>query len=177
MHLEGSPPHTRGAEADSEANGGTAGITPAYAGSSKSMMQVSRSGRDHPRIRGEQKGLSTAFQRHPGSPPHTRGAGTGELKKPHWHRITPAYAGSSDRVPWGQHYVWDHPRMRGEQYKCSSCVCVYGGITPACAGSSTLTGYHINTHRDHPRMRGEQLYVVIVSSLPMGSPPHARGAD
>ena len=48
-------------------------------------------------------------------------------------------------------------------------------ITPACAGKrhqhTALKVYE----RDHPRLRGEKQPIPAVTSLPMGSPPLARG--
>ena len=49
----GSSPHTRGARCYRYQLDFTAGIIPAYAGSTLSVAMASRSYRDHPRIRGE----------------------------------------------------------------------------------------------------------------------------
>ena len=51
--FEGSSPHTRGAHSRSDPLGGTRGIIPAYAGSTRVVTSNRSASSDHPRIRGE----------------------------------------------------------------------------------------------------------------------------
>ena len=93
--VSGSSPHTRGALSTSNILRFTAGIIPAYAGSTKSMISVARVPRDHPRIRGEHtlKRSTPILTR--GSSPHTRGALLIAKSLYRLVRIIPAYAGST----------------------------------------------------------------------------------
>ena len=70
----GSPPHTRGAVALIISLVVTCRITPAYAGSSHSILRLQWYRPDHPRIRGEQFVQDDDVAIVSGSPPHTRGA-------------------------------------------------------------------------------------------------------
>ena len=160
------------------------------------MMQVSRSGRDHPRMRGEQNSSCQVSPQAGGSPPHARGAVSSISNPVSGARITPACAGSS-RFPCADRGSgWDHPRMRGEQTGATVYLQPWSGspphargavaqtavplpwygITPACAGSSSSSYPDVMLNWDHPRMRGEQVFVHNLSFEFQGSPPHARGA-
>ena len=71
------------------------GITPAYAGKSKSgEMTVSHSG-DHPRLCGEKFVKRFLLIKNIGSPPPMRGKVQNLSKRIRTNRITPAYAGKS----------------------------------------------------------------------------------
>ena len=91
----GSPPHTRGADRKNLWSVGVSRITPAYAGSRITASRSYPSGRDHPRIRGEQSSACSISSSVMGSPPHTRGAARLSAGGPGFSGITPAYAGSS----------------------------------------------------------------------------------
>ena len=71
------------------------GITPAYAGKSKSHRSKEERGKDHPRVCGEKilEKLDEIY--HAGSPPRMRGKVTGNMEFDADTRITPAYAGKS----------------------------------------------------------------------------------
>ena len=90
--------------------------------------------------------------------------------------IIPACAGNSDRSLRGFVSERDHPRVCGEQEKCSSHHANHQGssprvrgtaltgtidapidrIIPACAGNSGVDGEHRWIEWDHPRVCGEQ---------------------
>ena len=70
----GSSPHTRGALTGVVFAYPTSRIIPAYAGSTHFSFPFSRSGADHPRIRGEHTTTRYAAHKVAGSSPHTRGA-------------------------------------------------------------------------------------------------------
>ena len=110
-------------------------------------------------------------------------------------RITPACAGKTMRRRLGWRRLWDHPRMRGEDYLpvgdgvgdvgspphargrhgCVFGFVVFFGITPACAGKTAASVLLTHASWDHPRMRGEDLGSRRRRAWPAGSPPHARG--
>ena len=71
------------------------GIIPAYAGSTFHCADLIVGGEDHPRIRGEHRGVAAQVQHLVGSSPHTRGALHELPRGGDAHRIIPAYAGST----------------------------------------------------------------------------------
>ena len=68
------------------------------------------------------------------------------------------------------------PRARGKG-RASVDERAADGITPACAGKSHSSAALIFSIRDHPRVRGEKPIGDFTVSLPLGSPPRARGKD
>ena len=72
--LEGSSPHTRGAQVLGDNLRVHLGIIPAYAGSTCRPRPRWRRRWDHPRIRGEHGLCNLGPEATPGSSPHTRGA-------------------------------------------------------------------------------------------------------
>ena len=90
------------------------GITPAYAGNTRSLGKLARRLQDHPRLRGEHliNNYKTTFFL--GSPPPTRGTLNSELKEIKKIGITPAYAGNTGSTYRQAKEVEDHPRLRGE---------------------------------------------------------------
>ena len=93
----GSSPHTRGAPRPLAPSPLGSRIIPAYAGSTRFHANHVRMGGDHPRIRGEHFGSTTAPRPAPGSSPHTRGALDYRDRLMTLNRIIPAYAGSTCR--------------------------------------------------------------------------------
>ena len=110
-------------------------------------------------------------------------------------RITPAYAGKSERSAGPSLWTQDHPRVCGEKFLSGFGISTLMGspprmrgkvsfadltktafgITPAYAGksperpgTSALTG-------DHPRVCGEKIASWTVCNVSMGSPPRMRG--
>ncbi len=192
----GSPPRAWGAGAGAHGRRARPGITPACAGSRAPSGRASASGRDHPRVRGEQGTAEGGPGVPGGSPPRARGAGQGDVPADHRHGITPACAGSRPSPPTRRTPVADHPRVRGEQSSTRRAIQSYmgspprargavrrpvrgaggGGITPACAGSSPGCATPPRRASDHPRVRGEQFLVLSALAGIAGSPPRARGA-
>ena len=70
--------------------------------------------KDHPRLRGEHKGLPQTLHRHPGSPPLTRGTPVPLFRTILLSGITPAYAGNTYANGSIPRIRRDHPRLRGE---------------------------------------------------------------
>ena len=153
---QGSPPRMRGKVVRRSGRRLRLGITPAYAGKSRSQPRLPCTGKDHPRMCGEKNMCLSVRPIRTGSPPRVRGKDV----LPHgltltvW--ITPAYAGKSDRCGTSPEMPWDHPRVCGEKYCLpaqkppvegspprvrgkvleESTDLYHLGITLACAGKS-----------------------------------------
>ena len=193
----GSPPLARGTVDDGCAIVAQCGITPACAGNSYVCIIDAITGRDHPRLRGEQSSVDMPRMRREGSPPLARG--TVRISSPSCmvYGITPACAGNRSSESYVRVRNRDHPRLRGEQYagvenagkwmgspplaRGTEGVSAHASrrrrITPACAGNSAACTACISLGRDHPRLRGEQLRYEWKWGQDVGSPPLARGTD
>ena len=91
----GSPPLTRELHIYGKRNFDCSRITPAYAGTTKSVNNVQVTGQDHPRLRGNYAvTLFTAIV-NAGSPPLTRELLVAIAVCATVFRITPAYAGTT----------------------------------------------------------------------------------
>ena len=172
----GSPPRMRGKADGFGQTDELSGITPAYAGKSRSLNWTSSTAWDHPRVCGEKP---KAFQRcHPatGSPPRMRG----KVKRRGFLtvavRITPAYAGKRAACRGRQCRWWDHPRVCGEKRPDNTTGSStpgspprmrgkgggrflnrnVQGITPAYAGKRGFDVVHVPVLWDHPRVCGEK---------------------
>ena len=172
----GSSPHTRGARLREAPRGGRRWIIPAYAGSTRFWQFLATRSRDHPRIRGEHRAVSTRGWRKAGSSPHTRGA----LRQAHgalgFPRIIPAYAGST-RSPCRRTTgsAGSSPHTRGAQ-EARRPRRRESRIIPAYAGSTWRTVKLWSGKRDHPRIRGEHTTTRYNAHKVAGSSPHTRGA-
>ena len=191
----GSPPRVRGTANVAPVVRENGGITPACAGNRTITWNGCARVSDHPRVCGEQSPISMAFCVGMGSPPRVRGTAESNAIGVFQRGITPACAGN--RCPHGaiKRFIWDHPRVCGEQAVslalsispsgspprvrgtanidslCVSCT----GITPACAGNSFLQylcGFIVG---DHPRVCGEQSPHPRRCHRGLGSPPRVRG--
>ena len=175
MRISGSPPHARGRRG--------------FVG------QRDENSEDHPRMRGEDPPVPGLRYPPTPSPPHARGRPVLLRLCESNCRITPACAGKTKKSPKKDSKSPDHPRMRGEDRRCSFADFLTLGspphargrpwkhegrferarITPACAGKTN--GHSLSTFRarDHPRMRGEDPCAPADERAFGGSPPHARG--
>ena len=95
---EGSPPRMRGKAVQLQRADLPPGITPAYAGKRPSMTWPGTWPRDHPRVCGEKSPLSKESVLEWGSPPRMRGKVRSKRYFRSGYRITPAYAGKSERA-------------------------------------------------------------------------------
>ena len=95
----GSPPPTRGTRNRVITLPGFLGITPAYAGNTRTYSYFYIFSRDHPRLRGEHYDLDQNTGVYPGSPPPTRGTQEWNISQFVGYRITPAYAGNTESLP------------------------------------------------------------------------------
>ena len=113
--VRGPSPQARGADILNVKMKDWGRTLPASAGSSARPRPSSRCGRDHPRTRGEQYGLSGSPRPCPGPSPHARGAGGDPHVCPVAAGTIPARAGSSHKGRSAIRLRRDHPRTRGEQ--------------------------------------------------------------
>ena len=172
----GSPPRMRGKDVGGRVRIFGEGITPAYAGKSRTLQLFTIGSRDHPRVCGEKSLGYLVFRRYLGSPPRMRGKARFEVIVLCLIGITPAYAGKSTTgsavrfcggdhprvcgeklgVPWIQAAgVGSPPRMRGKAL-CRVLLTVHTGITPAYAGKSKITSTNSRRRKGSPpRMRGK----------------------
>ena len=111
----GSPPQVRGKASASTFMGRTCRITPAGAGKSRICGAVRCQRGDHPRRCGEKKKSPQTPMESRGSPPRVRGKVHIRRRASYIHRITPAGAGKSSRLPMQICNFWDHPRRCGEK--------------------------------------------------------------
>ena len=174
--LYGSSPHTRGALAGFDAEGGPERIIPAYAGSTVAAEWRPRTLSDHPRIRGEHPSRSAPPHGRRGSSPHTRGARSGALLLGRVDGIIPAYAGSTPRAALLREGPEDHPRIRGEHRKLAARGGEKVGSSPHTRGARLHECELLRGNADHPRIRGEHPGGHFHVLWRRGSSPHTRGA-
>ena len=132
----GSPPRVRGKAVLRVALCIGVGITPAYAGKSRTGLYGNTGGRDHPRVCGEKKFTFDAGKLIPGSPPRMRGKA---LQLPLCildMRITPAYAGKSNTFLCKGLTARDHPRVCGEKGLIKVSACGREGSPPRMRGKA-----------------------------------------
>ena len=151
---------------------------------------------DHPRIRGEHSSRKMTQASRAGSSPHTRGALVVFSLDPRFHRIIPAYAGSTVEPSEMLTAQKDHPRIRGEHGPILSDLDRLRGSSPHTRGARGAAGHHPADPRiipayagstrasgpawpappDHPRIRGEHARKCSSIRSGAGSSPHTRGA-
>ena len=172
----GSPPRWRGKATFSGRSDPGVGITPAWAGKSRSGVTMDLISRDHPRVGGEKARSFLASLAVSGSPPRGRGKVLLRILRVSGVGITPAWAGKRGFCNYDYYYFRDHPRVGGEKI-----VSVYyhtrawgspprgrgkagqlpagaarQGITPAWAGKSAFLFRRSPLRWDHPRVGGEK---------------------
>ena len=173
------------------------GITPACAGKRRRSSGPRGSPRNHPRVCGEKPFLFYGGSSDSGSPPRMRGKAVPAALPDISHRITPAYAGKSEKqVPFLPSYQ-DHPRVCGEKTQPRPRRMTPTGspprmrgketsgtrllqrfrITPAYAGKRRRSTGRAAGRGDHPRVCGEKMYDYGNNTAQFGSPPRVRGKD
>ena len=93
--IAGSPPRVRGKGPVRRRDGAGMGITPAYAGKSRSCPPCRLPRMDHPRVCGEKDSLHLVAGAEKGSPPRVRGKVADCGNYTALIGITPAYAGKN----------------------------------------------------------------------------------
>ena len=151
------------------------GITPAYAGKSGSWSSWSTLLWDHPRVCGEKPDRILWEHWKEGSPPRMRGKALAFRSYSLAVRITPAYAGKSNRGAAVRPYIQDHPRVCGEKLSVLTNLKACTWITPAYAGKSLCALPCVVCPGDHPRVCGEKSPLLMLRKKNWGSPPRMRG--
>ena len=133
------------------------GITPAYAGKSGSWSSWSTLLWDHPRVCGEKPDRILWEHWKEGSPPRMRGKALAFRSYSLAVRITPAYAGKSNRGAAVRPYIQDHPRVCGEKQN----ICVLRGVDegspPRMRGKATIQAINTASFRITPAYAGKRL--------------------
>ncbi len=195
LRRSGPPPLARGTPRAHRGSPTRNRTTPARAGNTSRLRTVWSNCADHPRSRGEHRGLRGGRNARPGPPPLARGtpeAGEhGDLPG----RTTPARAGNTHTAPYRAPTTPDHPRSRGEHQESAPTSSEVVGPPPLARGTphpAQARDRHVrttparagNTRRDpeapqqtadHPRSRGEHRLSQFVRGGSTGPPPLARG--
>ena len=191
----GSPPRWRGKATFSGRSDPGVGITPAWAGKSRSGVTMDLISRDHPRVGGEKARSFLASLAVSGSPPRGRGKVLLRILRVSGVGITPAWAGKRGFCNYDYYYFRDHPRVGGEKivsvyYHTRAwgspprgrgkgiyprpLLCLYR-ITPAWAGKRLSIKFVKALDKDHPRVGGEKRKMLGQRFRLKGSPPRGRG--
>ena len=118
----GSSPRARGAPCPPPRGHTTAGIIPACAGSTLPVRPTTPGSWDHPRVRGEHSVNREEGMPDRGSSPRARGAPSRRIRSFQPGGIIPACAGSTANRKRRSRTFGDHPRVRGEHIRRSSCT-------------------------------------------------------
>ena len=116
--VSGSSPPARGAPKHTLASSVSLGIIPACAGSTSNVPRSRWVTRDHPLLRGEHASEDVPSSMKSGSSPPARGALIADDRPHRCSGIIPACAGSTGDAQRSPASGWDHPRLRGEHYRC-----------------------------------------------------------
>ena len=92
----------------------TSGITPAYAGKTPAKNKLKLFWKDHPRVCGKDRPRTIACGNCVGSPPRMRERRIRANSIQNRRRITPAYAGKTERKTGRPARLVDHPRVCGK---------------------------------------------------------------
>ena len=191
----GSPPRARGRLSVWVWRLDRRGLTPACAGTSRTVRISPALSRAHPRVRGDIVGARLRPRVDRGSPPRARGHPPATNHTPRRRGLTPACAGTSSPTTSAIIGGRAHPRVRGDiDWPAVIAASLMGspprarghldpqvgdrvqcGLTPACAGTSWSASPAAGETRAHPRVRGDIRTVSDGSSAGWGSPPRARG--
>ena len=117
----GSPPRMRGRRARGVVYCCLGGLTPAYAGKTGRSSRASWTARAHPRVCGEDVGDLLVAGVVAGSPPRMRGRLLLRLRPVRHPRLTPAYAGKTQKGARPMTALTAHPRVCGEDRRSSGC--------------------------------------------------------
>ena len=152
----GSPPRVRGKAAQSLGGTGKDGITPACAGKSRSMTDLSVASQDHPRVCGEKQLVAVSPKQKRGSPPRVRGKVppvshiVGQLG------ITPACAGKRRETTARTCAPRDHPRVCGEKLVLDAQHGLLEGSPPRVRGKGPCKDFYPPLRRITPACAGKR---------------------
>ena len=115
---------------------GCPGITPAYAGKRRVVLDYNAVRWDHPRVCGEKRKDTLDYYYPQGSPPRMRGKAARPPRSSGPGGITPAYAGKSRTRPRCCPAAWDHPRVCGEKLRAYAKIWNEWGSPPRMRGKA-----------------------------------------
>ena len=171
----GSPPQVRGKLRFFFFQFAQFRITPAGAGKTAIVADVSARRQDHPRRCGE----NACFLILPivllGSPPQVRGKRTHVFLAVNISRITPAGAGKTKKLQFAADGMEDHPRRCGENRTATASHFAETGSPPQVRGKRCNNNDDFSGSMDHPRRCGENIRAVHPHRRRGGSPPQVRG--
>ena len=173
----------------------TVGNTPAYAGKTVKLVDLSNSLQKHPRLRGEDSRSAFSVDSTPETPPLTRGRPDGKSVRSRCAGNTPAYAGKTAASACRFFASQKHPRLRGEdssegsqnRFQVETPPLTRGrpprqgedhhglGNTPAYAGKTQQRDRARRRRSKHPRLRGEDVLFAIQKQRDLETPPLTRG--
>ena len=129
-------------------------ITPACAGSIRTIPCLVDTLRDHPRVCGEHRERSHFLIRLQGSPPRVRGAFVFVPSRNCCPGITPACAGSIGNPASDANAPRDHPRVCGEHCRIYPLREWVKGSPPRVRGASEEWAEYFNSFRITPACAG-----------------------
>ena len=130
--IEGLIPAHAGKHPQHVAGNSPGGLIPAHAGKTPHWSRWTKSGRAHPRSRGENSYSSTRFHRYWGSSPLTRGKHRVRMVRDLIQGLIPAHAGKTRHTARQSPPPSAHPHSREENV-------VLRRLSAVAAGSSPLT--------------------------------------
>ena len=193
--VQGSSPRVRGKRARRKRIVARSGLIPAYAGKTCIWSLLTKPGRAHPRVCGENLEYAARRPNRAGSSPRVRGKPMDQLADKTNGRLIPARAGKTDLEPGTMVRLPAHPRVCGENRvsvveradDSGSSPRVRGKrdshtgervanrLIPACAGK-TLSRHALHlSRRAHPRVCGENCVSYCGMCCVWGSSPRVRG--
>ena len=173
--VHGSSPLARGLPSHIPCFGCPKRIIPARAGFTGPRSGALLSGRDHPRSRGVYGVGLGGLHWSSGSSPLARGLQIENSERNLRHRIIPARAGFTERLPITTIAEWgSSPLARGLR-ESSTCARADSRIIPARAGFTGVGAAFRPRGPDHPRSRGVYTHAHNTVMCNTGSSPLARG--
>ena len=191
----GSSPRVRGKRRQVFESTRRRGLIPACAGKTPSQRQPPSKAWAHPRVCGENAGLSDVRLTVNGSSPRVRGKPRTSRRRPRGMGLIPACAGKTQQIKDEIGGARAHPRVCGENpplhVACrgggGSSPRVRGklditdldvaawGLIPACAGKTSRLRDRARRQQAHPRVCGENSRLGAFGGDDSGSSPRVRG--
>ncbi len=211
----GPSPRARGRPRTGRQDQGRGGTIPACAGPTVRARSSWPSRADHPRVRGADPNSVSKLAMSVGPSPPARADDSDQQMAAKPKRPSPptrdrqaqapgpqalpgaipACAGPTRRRSSGSRCGWDHPRMRGADFKVHMRAWIDTGPSshargrphrragrpgpartiPACAGPTAAQLACLAGLADHPRMRGADSPELVADALAQGPSPPARG--
>ena len=191
----GSSPRVRGKRLCSRHVLCLCGLIPACAGKTSGAQTAPTHPKAHPRVCGENESFRPSHERSAGSSPRVRGKPKRKHPDSSHNGLIPACAGKTWCGCLLRRLVRAHPRVCGENSKCSGrCGSFLGSsprvrgkpptappvpvgtrLIPACAGKTLNSHTRARRAGAHPRVCGENSFPAARGRYRGGSSPRVRG--